>query len=54
MPETIDIAAQPYFKWMYASESPLRTGAAYGKLSDGCLVIAFGDLPLAFRREAVP
>jgi polyvinyl alcohol dehydrogenase (cytochrome) len=40
----IDIGGdKPCLRWVYASNVPLRTGAAYGVLSSGRPVIAFAD-----------
>jgi polyvinyl alcohol dehydrogenase (cytochrome) len=41
----IDVSGdKPCFSWVYASATPLRTGAAYGVLSSGRAVLAFADL----------
>jgi polyvinyl alcohol dehydrogenase (cytochrome) len=41
----IDVSAdKPCFSWVYASNTPLRTGAAYGVLSSGRAVLAFADV----------
>jgi len=39
----IDISREPCFKWVYTSDTPLRTGAAYGTLPSGRAVLTFGD-----------
>jgi polyvinyl alcohol dehydrogenase (cytochrome) len=40
----VDIAGdKPCFKWVYTSNVPLRTGAAYGVLPSGRAVLAFAD-----------
>lgn len=40
----IDISGdKPCFQWVYASNVPLRTGAAYGVLRSGRAVLAFAD-----------
>jgi polyvinyl alcohol dehydrogenase (cytochrome) len=41
----IDIAGRPCLKWVYQSEAPLRTSAAYGELPGSKRkVVVFGDL----------
>jgi polyvinyl alcohol dehydrogenase (cytochrome) len=41
----IDVAGPPCFKWVYASDVPLRTGAAYGSLpGSGRKVLVFSDV----------
>jgi polyvinyl alcohol dehydrogenase (cytochrome) len=41
----IDVSGdKPCFSWVYASSTPLRTGAAYGVLSSGRAVLAFADV----------
>jgi len=40
----IDVSGPPCFKWVYSSEVPLRTSAAYGSLpGSGRKVLAFSD-----------
>lgn len=41
----IDVGGEmPCFRWVYASDTPLRTGAGYGVLADGRPVLAFSDV----------
>jgi len=41
----IDVSGEkPCFRWVYASDTPLRTGAGYGVLADGRPVLAFADV----------
>jgi polyvinyl alcohol dehydrogenase (cytochrome) len=41
----IDVSAdRPCFRWVYASDAPLRTGAGYGVLPDGRPVLAMADV----------
>jgi polyvinyl alcohol dehydrogenase (cytochrome) len=41
----IDISGKPCFKWVYQSDAPLRTSAAYGELPGSKRkVLVFGDL----------
>ncbi|MEX1032627.1 MAG: PQQ-binding-like beta-propeller repeat protein [Cellvibrionaceae bacterium] len=40
----INIDGEPCLQWVYQSDIPLRSSAAYGKLSDGRHVVAFSDL----------
>ena len=41
----IDVSGdRPCFQWVYASDTPLRTGAGYGVLPSGVPVLAFADV----------
>lgn len=40
----IDVAGDPCLKWIYQSETRLRTSAAFGQLSDGRKVVMLGDV----------
>jgi polyvinyl alcohol dehydrogenase (cytochrome) len=40
----IDVSGEPCVQWVYENEAPLRTGAAFGQLSDGRQVVVFGEL----------
>lgn len=40
----IDIAGEPCIKWIYQSETRLRTSAAFGQLSDERKVVVLGDV----------
>jgi polyvinyl alcohol dehydrogenase (cytochrome) len=41
----VDVSGDsPCFKWVYASDTPLRTGAGFGRLSSGRAVLAFADV----------